>query len=329
LKKAVIGFFVGIFVFYIFSNSSVNSNDQRQTENNGVVYENQEEQDEQKITEYEQYCASKLKEGAKYEVFGKDLYVKKAIGDETRTYINEKITRGEAVTLKSIPRSKYVQIENKDGISYYESVTTFYENTNKVDDLITKKWLRSLSFDALGHNSMRIYVAYLLLAYACIIAIKKIIDLLDVTRFKKIRENKKISDKGLFMIVPGAMLAAIVSFVRLMSEEKMVYYFMNFNINPFRRPLTMEKMLLLLLIGICAYLFGLIVTECFTTYIFGHAMGRIGLVFFINLLAFYICYALYFVGIAIYALVVIVQCTYYGLELPKVEDKEKAKDKTA
>lgn len=278
-------------------------------------------------TEYEKYYMNQLKIGDKYEIVRKDLIVKRDISEENRAQGMEKISRGDIVTLKSFPKGKYVQIENSEGVSFYETLKSFYDNSHREKDFEISKWIADIKYDALGYSDIGKFMLYLISACVFLYVGKKLLSILDMGTFTSLHEDVVAKDNGLFNFIPGAMLAALLNLIRLINEDKIAFYFLNKRILFGWRNMTFEMFFLVVALLILFYLLKRIASECFKTYAFYSASARLGLILVLNLLSFYICYSLYFLGIALYALFVVIQCIAYELPLPKEE--EEAEDKTA
>lgn len=278
-------------------------------------------------TEYEKYYMNNLKIGDEYEIVRKDLFVKRNISDEQRASETEKIPRGERVILRSFPKGKYVQIETTEGVTFYENLKSFYENSHREKDLEIGKWFDDIRYDALGYSDVGKFFLYFIATCILLYIGKKMLSIFDMGTFKPLRENEIVSDNGLFNLIPGAMLAALINLIRLINEDKIAYYFLNKRIFFGWRSMNFEMFFLILALLILGNLIRKIFMECFKTYVFGSAGIRFVMILVLNFLSFYICYSLYFFGIAVYAFIVVVQCCAYELA-PLKEDKEE-KDKTA
>lgn len=286
-----------------------------------IVYDNTtNETEDVQITEFERYCVNHIKVSQKYEIIKRDMIVTQNINEKPDVTETITLKKGTEVLVKSIAKGKYVYLETENGEKYYKVANNFYFQTVKANSYISKcVW--SFMYDALGHNNPVYY--FLLICFNILIIAFGIyfLNVLDATKFVKQVEDKYPKENGIFKIIPGALLAFVIDIFRVVDENKMIYYFLNGNLL-FMGGISVEKCVIWIGIFVIIYLFILNLKETYMYFTFGSILARSLIILLLNVLAFYVIYTIFFVGIALYALLLIVQCFHYDYFLPKKEGEK-------
>lgn len=265
------------------------------------------------INYVEEHYAEKIKENATYEIVNKDLVVQNTALTTDKNKIKyttlPKGTEVKVVGVTNPGSERYVEMLADDGKLYYENVKSFYNNSILANASPLSRYFKSIVNDAKMLGSEKGYMSCITFAFLYLLGTLLIIKFLDssIFRLRSGEEETYPYINSVARIMPGAMIGSFIIIANMFDSNAVGYYFFKgFSILGKNYELIHWLIQLVLLFAI--YMVWRFVLEGLRCFTFPCMVIRSIILIIANLASAYLCYALSYVGIAVYVLFVLYQC---------------------
>ena len=279
-----------------------------------TTFKNNKSSNNDNETDYvEEHYIKKLKKDETYEIVNKDLIVQNttvATDDNKIKYTTlPKGTEVKLVGFTNPGSERYAELIADDGNFYYENVKSFYNNSILASASPLSRYFKSIITDAKMLGSEKGYMSCITFALIYLIGTLLLIKFLDSSIFR-LRESEIETYpyiNSVARIMPGAMIGSFIIIANMFDSNAVGYYFFKgFNILGKNYELIHWLIQIVLLFAIyMVWRFVLEGLKCFT---FPCMVIRSIILIVANIASAYLCYALSYVGIAVYVLFVLYQC---------------------
>lgn len=269
--------------------------------------------DKDEINYTDEHYVDKIDENAEYEIVGKDLIVQNTATatdkDKIKYTTLPKGTEVKVVGFTNPGSERYVELLADNGTLYYDNVESFYNNSIKTDASPLKRYFKSIINDAKMLGSEKGYMSCISFALIYLIVTLILVKFFDTSIFRlrtgEIETYPYINSVA--RIMPGAMIGSFIVIANMFDSNAVAYYFFKgFNIIGKNYELIHWLMQIVLLFAL--YMVWRFILEGFRCFTFPCMVIRSIILIVANIASAYLCYALSYVGIAIYVLFVLYQC---------------------
>lgn len=261
----------------------------------------------------EESFASKIKENRTYEIVNKDLVVQ----NTTDTTDSNKVkyttlpqgTEVKVVGVTNPGTTRYAEILGDDGNIYYENVESFYNNSIEKEASPFERYIKSIITEAKMLGTEDGYIKCISFAIIYLIATLLVIKFLDTSIFRLKNPDSDAYPyiNSVARVMPGAMIGSFIIIANMFDSNAVAYYFYK-GFNLLGKNYELIHWLIQIVLIYALFMVGRFVLEGFRCFTFPCMIIRSIVLIVANLASFYLCYALSYVGIAIYVLFVLYEC---------------------
>lgn len=269
--------------------------------------------DKDEINYADEHYVDKIDENAEYEIVGKDLIVQNTATatdkDKIKYTTLPKGTEVKVVGFTNPGSERYVELLADNGTLYYDNVESFYNNSIKTDASPLKRYFKSIINDAKMLGSEKGYMSCISFALIYLIVTLILVKFFDTSIFRlrtgEIETYPYINSVA--RIMPGAMIGSFIVIANMFDSNAVAYYFFK-GFSIIGKNYELIHWLIQIVLLFALYMVWRFVLEGFRCFTFPCMVIRSIILIVANIASAYLCYALSYVGIAIYVLFVLYQC---------------------
>lgn len=261
----------------------------------------------------EESYVDKIKENKTYEIINKDLVVQ----NTTDTTDSNKIkyttlplgTEVKVVGITNPGSTRFAELLVDDGNIYYENVESFYNNTIEKNASPFERYIKSIVIDAKMLGSEKGYIKCISFAVIYLLITLLVIKFLDTSifRLKDPGSDSYPYINSVARVMPGAMIGSFIIIANMFDSNAVAYYFHK-GFNLLGKNYELIHWLIQIVLIYALYMVWRFVLEGFRCFTVPCMIIRSLVLIVANLASFYLCYALSYVGIAVYVLFVLYEC---------------------
>lgn len=275
--------------------------------------DNKSSTDEEEINYVDEHYVNKIDENADYEIVGKDLIVQNTAvatdKDKIKYTTLPKGTEVKVVGFTNPGSERYVELLADNGTLYYDNVKSFYNNSIRANATPLKRYMKSIINDAKMLGSEKGYMSCISFAIIYLIVTLILIKFFDTSIFRLRAGDVETYPyiNSVARIMPGAMIGSFIIIANMFDSNGVAYYFYK-GFNILGRDYELIHWLIQIVLLFALYMVWRFVLEGFRCFTFPCMVIRSIILIVANIASAYLCYALSYVGIAIYVLFVLYQC---------------------
>ena len=269
--------------------------------------------DKDEVNYADEHYVDKIDENAEYEIVGKDLIVQNTATatdkDKIKYTTLPKGTEVKVVGFTNPGSERYVELLADNGTLYYDNVKSFYDNSIKANASPLKRYFKSIINDAKMLGSEKGYMSCISFAFIYLLVTLILVKFFDTSIFRLRSSDVETYPyiNSVARIMPGAMIGSFIVIANMFDSNAVAYYFFK-GFSILGKNYELIHWLIQIVLLFALYMVWRFVLEGFRCFTFPCMVIRSIILIVANIASAYLCYALSYVGIAIYVLFVLYQC---------------------
>jgi len=259
----------------------------------------------------DEYYEEKLLKNNEYEILSRDMVVQKNVAIDEKSKIRyTTLPEGSTVELLGFTNQngkKLVELMTDSKKVYYEDIVNFYHNSILSDTTPFKRSMKTLVNDARMRGTETGYNTCVAVAILFMLGTIFLVNFLDsnVFRLKDGGDNPYIN--SIARVMPGAMIGSFLIIANMFDKNAVDYYlYKGFNL--LGRNYEFIHWIMQFMLAFTIFMIVRLIIEGLKCFTLPCMIIRTIILLAANLASFYLCYGLSYVGVAIYAMLILYQC---------------------